>query len=216
MKKTLIAALLVLMITLLAVGPAAAKKDKLNVKGEVSAVGGGSVTVETKKGETYVIGLPEGIEPGAIQVGDAVLIKAVAGEDGGWKAVTVKVIGKGDDVDDDDDGDEIENGDDDDDDGNGGKGNSAFCAADKQVKPHPLAPKLAERYGVSEEMVMGYFCEGYSIGAIMLAIKTSQIEGTSVDVGTLLAGRDTGKGWGLIWKELGLIGSEKQGHSPPG
>jgi len=94
--------------------------------------------------------------------------------------------------------------------------NNAFCAEDKQEKPHPLAPSIAERYDVAEEMVMGYFCEGYSIGAIMLAIKTSQLDGIDASPGDLLANRAVGNAWGKIWKELGLIDKEKDGHSPPG
>jgi hypothetical protein len=50
----------------------------------------------------------------------------------------------------------------------------------------------------------------------MLALKTSKIDGVDLDPGELLAGRALGKGWGQIWKDLYLIGSEKEGHSPPG
>ena len=97
-----------------------------------------------------------------------------------------------------------------------GKKNSAFCADGRQEKPHPLAARLADRYGVTEGWVMEYFCGGYGMGQIMLALKTSEIEGIDVDADTLLAERANGIGWGNIWKKLGLIGSEKDGHSPPG
>ena len=50
----------------------------------------------------------------------------------------------------------------------------------------------------------------------MLALKTGVIEGVEADPASLLAERSNGNGWGNIWKGLGLIGSEKQGHSPPG
>lgn len=53
-------------------------------------------------------------------------------------------------------------------------------------------------------------------GAIMLALKTSQIDGVLVDADTLLVERANGIGWGQIWKDMGLIGCEKNGHSPPG
>jgi len=94
--------------------------------------------------------------------------------------------------------------------------NSAYCAEDKKDLPHPLATKIAERSGVSEEKVMTYYCEGYSIGEIMLAIKTSQMEGVSATHEEILSNLGSSNAWGLIWKDLGLIGWEKNGNSPPG
>jgi len=204
MKKTYVATTLVLLIALLAVAPVYAQKNKINIKGEVIAMDGGTLTVVSNKGETYNIAIPETMDVGAVQVGDSVLVKATAGEGGIWIAESIKLVGNGNAKNDDDEKTE------------GFKDNSAFCADGKQVKPHPLAPKIAKRFGVSEEMVMGYFCDGYSIGAIMLAIKTSQMEGVTASTDDLLADRSAGNGWGLIWKELGLIGSEKNGQSPPG
>ena len=129
---------------------------------------------------------------------------------GAWLAISIKQVGGGNDKGNNDDKDKNKEK------NEGFKDNSAFCAEGKQEKPHPLAPKMAERFGVTEEMVMGYFCEGYSMGAIMLAIKTRQLEGMTDTPGDLLASRAAGNGWGQIWKELGLIGNEKEGHSPPG
>lgn len=226
MKKSFVATILVIMLALLAVGPASAQKGKINIKGEVTDMRGGTLTVESNKGETYVFTVPDGIDVSSIQVGDSVVVKASAGEGGAWFAESIKQVGGGS-GNGNDDKNEVENE-------NGNKGNEkdkkekpegfkdniAFCAEHKQVKLHPLAPKIAERYGVTEEMVMGYFCEGYSIGAIMLAIKTSQLasqlEGVTANPGDLLANRAAGNAWGQIWKGLGLIGSEKDGHSPPG
>lgn len=240
MKKTCVTILLVLMVALLAVGPASAQKGKINIKGEVTAMGGGTLTVLSNKGETYVVTVPAGIDVSAIQVGDSIQVKASAGDGDAWLADSIKLVGGGNGNGDDDAENEAESEDEDNDNNGQGnnkgqgndkakgkdkdkkdkpegfKDNSAFCALDKQDKPHPLAPKIAERYGVSEGIVMGYFCEGYSIGAIMLAIKTSQLEGATANPGDLLAKRAAGNAWGLIWKGLGLIGSEKNGHSPPG
>jgi hypothetical protein len=204
MKKALIAMILVLMVASFASERTFARKGKLNIKGEVKAIDGGALTIESNKGETFVIAIPEGLDISDIQVGDSVLVKATAAEDDSWVAVSIKKVGPRS-----EDDDEVEKPE-------GFRVNSAFCAEGKQDKPHPLAPKIAQRYGVSEEWVMEKFCEGYSIGAIMLAIKTSQIEGMIATPDELLANRAAGTGWGLIWKELGLIGSEKNGHSPPG
>jgi len=205
MKETLIATMSVLLISLLSVGPASAQKNKINIKGEVTAVEPGTLTVASNKGETYVISVPDDMDAGDIHVGDTVLVKAIPGEGGTWVAISIKQTGNGND----------KNGDDEEK-PEGFKNNSAFCAEGKQDKSHPLAPKIAERFGVPEDMVMDYFCEGYSIGAIMLAIKTSQLEGVTLTPGEILASRENGNGWGQIWQELGLIGSEKDGHSPPG
>lgn len=207
MKKTFIATVLVLLVSLCTVGPAFAQKNKINIKGEVAAVDSGTLTVTSNKGETYVITIPADMDVSAVQVGDSVLVKAVVGDGGAWIAESIKLVGNGNDK---------SNNDNDKDKPEGFQNNSAFCAEGKQEKPHPLAPKIAERFGVSEEMVMKYFCEGYSIGAIMLAIKTSQLEGITATPDDLLASRAGGNAWGHIWQELGLIGSEKDGHSPPG
>ena len=204
MKKTLVAMTLVLLIALSAVGSVSAQKNKINIKGEVTAVEGGTLTVTSNKGETYVITIPGDMNVSELKVGDSVLVKATAGQGGAWTAESVKQVGNGNDNGNNNNNEE------------GFKDNSAFCADGKQEKPHPLAPKIAERFGVSEKMVMDYFCEGYSIGAIMLAIKTSQLEGISSTPGDLLESRADGNAWGLIWKDLKLIGNEKDGHSPPG
>ncbi|MDK1082088.1 MAG: hypothetical protein QGD88_11510 [Anaerolineae bacterium] len=218
MKKTFIITIMVIIVALLAVSTAAAQKGKINIKGEVTAVGAETLTVESNKGEIYSISVPAGMDVSAIQVGDSVLVKASSADGGGWLAESIKKVGKGSGADDKD-----ENEDEDKDKGKpekekpeGFKDNSAFCAEDKQEKAHPLAPKIAERYGVSEGLVMGYFCEGYSIGAIMLAIKTSQLEGETGNPGDLLANRAAGNAWGQIWRGLGIIGNENDGHSPPG
>lgn len=205
MKKTFVATTLVLLIALSAVGPVYAQKNKINIKGEVTAMENGTLTVASNKGETYTITIPDAMNVSAVQVGGTVLVKATAGEGGTWIAESIKLAGNGN-----------ARNDNDEEKTEGFKDNSAFCADGKQVKPHPLAPKIAERFGVSEEMVMDYFCDGYSIGAIMLAIKTSQMEGVTASTADLLAERAAGNGWGLIWKELELIGSEKNGQSPPG
>jgi hypothetical protein len=205
MKKILLTLFLMLTLSTLVAGPAYAKNDKINLKGEVTAVSEGMITVLSNKGESLVVHLPAGFDLDAIQVGDSVLVKGRTSEDGSVMAESIKLVGKRNDKDDSDEGQ-----------AEGGKENSAFCADGNQEKPHPLAARMAERYGVTEGWIMEYFCSGYGMGQIMLALKTSQIEGLSTDADTLLAERANGIGWGNIWKRLDLIGSEKDGHSPPG
>lgn len=205
MKKMLVMLMVVLMLALLAVGPVSAQRGKVNINGEVTAVDANTLTILSKKGETFVVTVPEGFDTSSIQIGDSVLVKAVAGEDDSWLAQSIKQIGSG-------------NADDDTDDGlaEGGKYNSAFCSDGKQEKPHPFAARMAERYGVDEEWVMEYFCAGHGMGAIMLALKTSELDGVDIDPDTLLAERENGNGWGQIWQAHGVIGKEKDAHSPPG
>jgi len=210
MKRILIALTFVLTLALLGVMPVSAQKGKVNINGEVIEAGAGTLTILSHKGETYVVGVPEGFDLSTIQKGDAVLVKAVLEDGRGWVAQSVKQLGKGNDVYED------ENEVADDELAEGSKLNGAYCADGKQEKPHPLAAKMAERYGATEEWVMGYFCDGYGMGAIMLALKTSQIDGMDVTPETLLTERSNGVGWGNIWKDMGLIGSEREGHSPPG
>lgn len=200
MKRIILITILILVLSLIVASPAFAKNDKINIKGEVTAIGAGTITILSNKGITYEIALPDGFDLAAVQIGDSVLVKGRLGEEGSVAAESIKVLGKGNDEDKSD----------------GGKMNSAYCAEGKQDKPHPFATKMAERYGVSEGWIMGYFCDGYGMGQIMLALKTGEIEGIGADPEILLDERANGLGWGVIWKGLGLIGSEREGHSPPG
>jgi hypothetical protein len=203
MKKFFTISMLVFLVALAAAVPAMAIPGKGAIKGEVVAFGPGegTVTLETKRAEFLVVNLPLEFDVDAIAVGDWLLVKGTPGEDGSINAEWVKPIGKG-------------RGKGNDEKNEGKKDNSAFCDEDKQDKPHPLAEKIGERFGVGEEWVMDNFCDGYGMGAIMLALKTSQLEGS--DAGEMLEQRANGQGWGQIWKEKGLIGSEKEGFSPPG
>jgi hypothetical protein len=207
MKRILLTTILILMLSLLVAGPVSAKNDKFNIKGEVTKVSAGTITVLSNKGISYEIALPDGLDLSTIKVGDSVLVKGQIGEDGSIRAESITLVGKGNNT--------VDSGENTDQ-ADGGKDNSAYCADGKQVKPHPLAVRIAERYSVTESWVMEHFCEGYGMGQIMLALKTSEIEGVQADPESLLTERANGVGWGNIWKNLGLIGSEREGHSPPG
>jgi hypothetical protein len=103
--------------------------------------------------------------------------------------------------------------DDDDDDGNG-KGNhqNVFCT-DKKDTVHPMAAGIGETYGMDEGQIQAMFCEGYSVGEVMLALQTQAMNGG--DMADTLAQRKGGKGWGQIWKDAGLIGNQDEAL-PPG
>lgn len=203
MKKVFSISIFMLVVILAVAVPGFANPGKRAIKGEVVAVDpeGGTMTLETRKTEFVQVKLPPDINPEAIEVGDWMLVKGPLDQDGILEAEWVKPVGNG-------KGKGNENKDE------GKKDNSAFCNPEKQDKFHPLAEKVGERYAVGEQWVMDYFCDGYGMGAIMLALKTSQMEGS--DAGELLEMRAGGKGWGQIWLEKGLVGSEREGFSPPG
>jgi len=83
-----------------------------------------------------------------------------------------------------------------------------FCGNPTAV--HPVGNKLATDYGVPYEDVMGWFCQegaGYGFGQIMLALRTAKLTGGAPEV--YLSRRTAGEGWGQIWKDVGLVGKNK-------
>ena len=78
---------------------------------------------------------------------------------------------------------------------------------------HPMVSRLAERYGVDEAKIRGWFCSGFGFGEIMLALQTASTTGLTPD--EYLAQRGSGLGWGQIWKMDGLVASEGDAL-PPG
>ncbi len=198
LKKTIFAVLAALMALALAAPALAAPGNKV-IKGEVTVVGGSTFTVLTQKGETVEVIPPAGFDLATLKVGDMVMVKGRLQPDGKLAAEWVKMPGM--------------SADDDMDKPEGSKDMSAYCSG-AQSQPHPVAAKLAEKYGVTVEWIMGYFCQGVGMGQIMLALRTAQVTGG--DPAALLAQRSEGKGWGEIWKESKLIGSEKSIQTPPG
>ena len=93
---------------------------------------------------------------------------------------------------------------------------SPWCNGQK-AGYHPVVAKIAVWYGestgVTVEQVHEWFCQGHSVGQIMLALTTQKLDGS--DPAETLAQRSAGKGWGVIWKEKGLIGNAREGE-PPG
>lgn len=64
--------------------------------------------------------------------------------------------------------------------------------------PQPTGMTLAERYNVSYDEIMGWFCQGYGFGEIDLAYGMS-VE-YNVPVTQIFAMREAGEGWGNIKK----------------
>lgn len=203
MKKFLRISVIVLVLTLFMATGVLAKSDKGNPKGVVTELNEGArtLTIETRKGETVVVLAPEGFDFLTVAVGDTVMAKGVYTE-AGLEAEWVKVFSKDKDEEVDDPEEEEE----------GSKG--GYYCQEGAEKVHPVAEKIVEKYGVTVEWVMSYVCDGYGYGAVMLALQTEEAGGGSAD--DLLVQKKEGKGWGQLWKEGGLVGSDKADHAPPG
>ena len=93
------------------------------------------------------------------------------------------------------------------DDLNGG----VVCAGEME---HPVLLRLAETFDVEYDELELYFCEyGFGIGEIRHALNTAENEAVDETYDEILEMRleDGTKevGWGQIWQDLGLIGSER-------
>ncbi len=81
------------------------------------------------------------------------------------------------------------------------------------AEPQPTGMKLAQRYGVPYEEIMGWFCQHYGFGEIDLAYSLSRQTGIPVE--EIFAMRASGMGWGDIKKTL-LNGDNNQDNSGNG
>lgn len=71
------------------------------------------------------------------------------------------------------------------------------------ANPHPVGMKLAQRYGVTYEEIMGWFCMGFGFGEIDLAYGLSVQTGVPVE--EIFQMKMDGMGWGNIKKELNSL-----------
>lgn len=217
MKKTLIVLSLVSIFSLMAATTALAKPGKGNPSGEVTAINepGGTMTILTTDGEELTITLPTDFDYTTVEVGMTVTAKGSWTEDG-FTAVWVKGSseeGEAEEVEEEEEPADPEEGD-----TTGGEGNAwgeggVYCAGGKE-EAHPMAVKIAEIYGVSEEWVMEQVCDGHGFGSVMLALHTEGVSGEAATL--LLASRKGGKGWGQLWNESGIVGSDHANIPPPG
>ncbi|MFC1936811.1 hypothetical protein ACFLYP_04005 [Chloroflexota bacterium] len=219
MKKSFVILSVVLVLALASATSAFAQGNSGNVKGEVTAVdeNGGTITVVTNKGETYLVHVPADFDFGSVAVGDNIMVKGTTAN-GEVTADSINVLGSGGEEEEEEDEDEEKGqgksqgqGQGDEGEENSGHSESAYCNGEKET-PHPMALKIAEPYGIPAKVVNQYYCQGFSMGEIMLALKINGAEGFA----EMLAAREGGQGWGQIWQEMGLIGNADHGKSPPG
>lgn len=72
-----------------------------------------------------------------------------------------------------------------------------------EVDPHPMGVSIAEKFDVSYERVMTWFCSGHTFDEILIALQTSGMSDMSVE--ELLTLRQS-QSWDQIWVELGVVG----------
>lgn len=172
--------------------------DEIEFTGTVSlidpAAGTFTVEVESEDGsaESYLIVAPEGFDFDTLEVGDVVEVEGILEDD---QVMADKV-----DIEDAEEEDEEE----------GEEKGGFFCAnADER---HPVAQGIATTYEQPYEQVIGWFCDGFGLGQIMLALHTAELTGESAE--TFLARRAGGEGWGQIWLDFELIGRPKDAGPP--
>ena len=72
------------------------------------------------------------------------------------------------------------------------------CSA---LDPHPMAESMAEKFAVSYEQIMTWYCDGYAFSDILLALETDPlVEQSAEDLLGLLETRS----WEEIWQDLGV------------
>ena len=85
---------------------------------------------------------------------------------------------------------------------------------------HPALLGLAGMYeGVTYEQLVTYFCEGFGVGEIKLALQTAEKTEDEEDLWSDYLNMRKGEeemGWGEIWQALGLIGKDKDKDNEPG
>lgn len=67
--------------------------------------------------------------------------------------------------------------------------------------PHPIAVSISEKFDVSYEKVINWYCDGYIFEDILLALQTGKMADVEPDE---LLEQSKMKTWEEIWKELGI------------
>ncbi len=198
--KPVLVAFIVLLMVLGALQPAFAddSDNEIEFTGVVVAFAedGLSFQVEDDGGVLYTVFPKEHFNFSRLQLGSIVVVDGVLNEDGTVAAVKIHIEHPEDDQEPPDEG--------------GDLSDSYYCR--QSEVQHPFGARLVERYGLDYATLQAWFCDGYGWGQIMLALQTGELVGS--DPGTLLEARRDGRGWGLIWQELKLIGRPEDGGPP--
>jgi len=83
-----------------------------------------------------------------------------------------------------------------------------------QASGHPVAGRIAQQYGVSEEEILNWFCQNMGFGEFEMAYAIAKKNGAPVT--DIFAQRQNGQGWGNIKKDNGVRGNPKNEVVAPG
>jgi len=210
MKKLIMILLIMFLLTLFFPGAVFAEKRSPILKGEVISINRaeGTISISTEEGNIIVVHVPPNFNFNNISVGSQVHAKVQQSQNGLIFADWIKEVNKGDDSLENEKEEEKEGKE-----GLEGKLSSSYCSGKKE-NDHPFAAAISETYGISVSDVMGYFCDGFGFGEIMLALQTHQMN--DEEISSMLDLRESGQGWGQIWQEMGIIGNKDKAKSPPG
>ena len=203
MYRTILLALLIV-LNLATIGVQktwAQEADEIEIVGVVTSIDEENRTfdVKTTDGRTFIVHVDEDFDFDAINVGDTIEVEGTLAEDGSILADKIEI----------DEPDQDDEEDDEDNDPSSGY----FCQNVDHA--HPFGARLAKQYEADYETLLGWFCNGYGWGQVMLTLRTGQI--TGVDPGEILDMRSEGNGWGHIWQTFDLIGQrdDRQPGGPP-
>lgn len=74
-----------------------------------------------------------------------------------------------------------------------------------QLDPHPLGSSIAEKFSVSYDKVMNWYCDGYLFEDILLTLQTSQLSDTTPE--EIFTQLETNN-WEEIWAALDIVTKE--------
>lgn len=209
MKKLSMILLIMVLFALIFPRVVFAEKKGPIIKGDVVSIDQteGTISIATE-GNIIVVHVPHNLNFDDITVGSQVLAKVQQSQDGLVLADWIKEANKGDDDLELAEGEEKKEKE-----GLEGKINSSYCSGEKE-NDHPFAVAISETYGASVSDVMGYFCNGFGFGEIMLAFQTHQMN--NEEISSMLDLRESKHGWGQIWQDMGIIGNADKAKSSPG
>jgi hypothetical protein len=207
MKKTSVILLIMFLFTLFFPGAVLAENKNPIIKGDVKSINQdeGTISISTEEGNIIVIHVPPNFNFNNISIGSQMLAKVYQSQNGSVVADWIKEVSKGSNDLEIEEGEEKEILE--------GKFNSSYCSGEKE-NDHPFAAAIAETYETLVSDVMGYFCNGFGFGEIMLALQTHQMN--NEEISSMLDLRKSNHGWGQIWQEMGMIGNPDKAKSPPG
>ena len=174
MKKLITSLFLVVLVSSLLFTTTAFALDPVpaTVYGTITAINtDGTLQVTGSDGTLYTVTLPIGVDPATLTLGSLVKLDGTIDELGVFTTATVQF---------------------------NQRTEGYYCS--QSSDPQPAGSKFAEQYGADYLSVQWMFCnDGMGFGEIRNMLRFSLAAG--VDTATLQAARESGLGWGQIFKQ---------------